>query len=43
LQNAVTADVIVTLFFRRAFKELLKQKGWKVSDIIMEEYEVIVP
>ena len=29
------AQVEVTLLFRRAFKELMDQKGWDVSDIIM--------
>lgn len=29
--------VTVTLFFRRAFKELMIQKGWDVPDIIMEQ------
>jgi hypothetical protein len=30
----------VTLLFRRAFKELMDQKGWDVSDIVMEEAQV---
>ncbi len=29
--------VKITLFFRRAFKELMDQKGWDVPDIPMEE------
>jgi hypothetical protein len=29
--------VTVTLFFRRAFKELMDQKGWDVPDILMEQ------
>ena len=34
------ATVEVALLFRRAFKELMDQKGWDVSDIVMER-EVI--
>lgn len=30
-------NVKITLLFRRAFKELMDQKGWDVPDIIMEE------
>lgn len=31
------AAVRVTLLFRRAFKEVMDQKGWDVPDILMEE------
>jgi len=31
------ASVKVTLLFRRAFRELMDQKGWIMADIIMEE------
>jgi hypothetical protein len=31
------ANVEVRLLFRRAFKELMDQKGWNVPDILMEE------
>ncbi len=31
------ASVEVTLLFRRAFKELMDQKGWNVADILMEQ------
>jgi len=37
-EGEVTVDV--TLLFRRAFKELMDQKGWDVPDILMEQ-EVI--
>ncbi len=37
------AEVKVTLLFRRAFKELMDQKGWDVPDIIMEEQQIAVP
>jgi hypothetical protein len=30
-------DVNVTLFFRRAFKELMDQKSWNVADIVMAQ------
>ena len=30
-------NVRVTLLFRRAFKELMDQKGWDVPDILMEQ------
>jgi nitrate/TMAO reductase-like tetraheme cytochrome c subunit len=33
----VEANVEVTLLFRRAFKELMDQKGWDVPDIVMEQ------
>jgi hypothetical protein len=37
------ASVKVTLLFRRAFKELMLQKGWAVDDILMEEASIQVP
>lgn len=37
------AHVTVTLLFRRAFKELMDQKGWDVPDIVMEELQLPVP
>ena len=36
-------QVAVTLLYRRAFKELMIQKGWSVPDVLMEEYEQTVP
>ncbi len=38
-----TAEVKVTLLFRRAFKELMDQKGWDAPDIIMAEQQISVP
>lgn len=35
--------VKVTLLFRRAFKELMDQKGWDVPDIILEETQINLP
>jgi hypothetical protein len=44
---AVSVDqhvtVNVTLLFRRAFKELMRQKQWDVPDIIMEHEVIQVP
>ena len=37
------ADVKVTLLFRRAFRELMDQKGWNVADILMEEATLTIP
>ncbi len=37
------ARVKVTLLFRRAFKELMDQKGWDVPDIVMEEQQISLP
>ncbi|MBL6961465.1 MAG: hypothetical protein ISR59_10165 [Anaerolineales bacterium] len=39
-QTSKTSEVSVTLLFRRAFIELVDQKGWDIHDIVMEE-EVI--
>ena len=33
----------VHLLFRRAFKELMDQKGWEVADIVMEESSLLLP
>ena len=35
-------DVEVTLLFRRAFYDLMQQKGWDVPDIVMEEARLTV-
>jgi len=35
--------VRVTLLFRRAFKQLLDQKGWDVPDIVMEQQTINLP
>jgi len=35
--------VEVTLLYRRAFLELMDQKGWDVPDKIMEQQEVRIP
>ena len=35
--------VEVTLLFRRAFIELMDQKGWDVPDIVMEQQRVHIP
>jgi len=43
LPESGEAVVRVTLLFRRAFKELMDQKGWAVADISMEEETVHVP
>ncbi len=37
------STIEVTLLFRRAFKELMDQKGWNVPDIVMERSELTVP
>jgi hypothetical protein len=37
------ATVQAVLLFRRAFKELMDQKGWDAPDIVMEEQTVIIP
>ena len=38
--GAITIDV--TLFFRRAFIELMDQKGWQVPDIVMEQETIVL-
>jgi hypothetical protein len=35
--------VEVTLLFRRAFKDLMDQKGWDVPDIVMRQETLILP
>jgi mono/diheme cytochrome c family protein len=40
---AGAATVEVTLLFRRAFKDLMDQKGWDVPDIEMESLKIQVP
>lgn len=37
------ASVHVILLFRRAFRELMDQKGWNVADIVMEEATMTLP
>ena len=37
MNAANTTDVTVTLLFRRAFIELMDQKGWNTPDIIMAQ------
>jgi hypothetical protein len=32
-----TAEVEVTLWYRRAYRELMQQKGWADEDILMEQ------
>ncbi len=36
-------NVKISLLFRRAFKELMDQKGWDVADIVMEEETLTLP
>jgi hypothetical protein len=43
LSSDSNPTVTVTLLFRRAFIELMEQKGWEVPDIIMEEETLLVP
>ena len=33
----------ITLLFRRAFMELMDQKGWDVPDILMESETITIP
>lgn len=37
------ATIEIILFFRRAFKELMDQKGWDVPDIVMERQIIRIP
>jgi hypothetical protein len=37
-----SADIKVTLLFRRAFKELMDRKGWDVPDIVMAQQALVV-
>lgn len=41
--KASPVTVHVKLFFRRAFIELMDQKGWDIPDIVMEEETLLVP
>jgi hypothetical protein len=36
-------SITVTLLFRRAFIELMDQKGWDVPDVLMEQAIIVVP
>jgi hypothetical protein len=38
-----TAKVSVTLLYRRAFIEIMDQKGWEVPDIVMEKETIELP
>lgn len=37
------ATVEITLLFRRAFKQLMDQKGWDIPDLVMEQQVIQVP
>jgi hypothetical protein len=39
----VKSTIHVTLLYRRAFKELMDQKGWEFPDILMEQETIEVP
>ncbi len=41
--EGAAAEVTVQLWFRRAFKELMDQKGWTDEDILMDEIVIEVP
>lgn len=41
--DAGDVKIEVTLLYRRAFIELMDQKGWEVPDIVMEQQEMRVP
>jgi hypothetical protein len=43
LTGAHSANVKVTLLFRRAFKQLMDWKGWDVPDVVMAEKTMSVP
>lgn len=43
MPSSGAASVKISLLFRRAFKELMLQKGWAADDISMEEAEFRVP
>ena len=36
-------DLEVRLIYRRAFRELMEQKGWAAADILMEQYHSRLP
>jgi hypothetical protein len=40
-EGEVTVEI--TLLFRRAFIELMDQKGWDVPDVVMEQERVQLP
>lgn len=44
-EDAAASEIMVhiRLIFRRAFRELVDQKGWDVPDISMEEIRLVVP
>jgi hypothetical protein len=42
-QSLKTAKVSVTLLYRRAFIEIMDQKGWEVPDIVMEQETIELP
>jgi len=42
-QSVSPVSVEARLLFRRAFIELMEQKGWDVPDILMEEATLLVP
>ena len=37
-----TITIGVRLLFRRAFKELMDQKGWEIPDVVMSRQTVTV-
>ncbi len=38
-----SVNIEVSVIFRRAFKELMDQKGWDSPDILMEQEILIIP
>jgi hypothetical protein len=43
LLSGELAEVHVRLLYRRAYKDLMDQKGWDVPDILMKEFWIHVP
>jgi hypothetical protein len=43
MDNSLLHEYDVTLFFRRAFKELLAQKDWNAPDIVLAQIELTIP
>jgi len=41
-QRKIPIDIEVRLIYRRAFRELMQQKGWDDPDIIMERFSTRV-
>jgi hypothetical protein len=41
--SAGKVTIRTNLLFRRAFQELMKQKGWNVPDILMEHEVIEIP